>query len=173
MKLPGLRARASVLVALVAAGALAFPATASAAVSSSYAFHGYEIWATSTVGTFTGTAKGSDGDQAAWEAAIEHTVETIPVGYITGGYAQLTTSDLTYIRGDFTGGTLRLIDDGDGSCGNLTHRVRGTLANVVRSDTGAVGTGLLRGKLIHYRTRILGVCVIYAASASGTIYLYF
>jgi hypothetical protein len=162
-----------VVVALVGIATLAFPAVVSAAVSSKYAFSGYEVWATSTVGTFTGTATGTDGDRAVWEAAIEHTVVTQPVGYITGGYAQLVTDDLTYVRGDFTGGSLRLVDDGDGSCGNLTHKVRGILENVTRSDRGAIGTGVFKGKLIHYRINVFGICTAYAASATGTILLYF
>jgi hypothetical protein len=161
------------LVALVAVTTLAFPTTASAAVSPSYAFSGYEIWATSTVGTFAGQARGADGDTAAWKASIEHTVQTIPDGRITGGTAELVTSDLTYIHGEFTGGRLWLVDDGEGSCGDLTHKVRGKLANVTRSDGGAIGTGLFKGRLIHYRAPILGQCIAYSASARGTIYLYF
>jgi hypothetical protein len=172
MQVP-LAARISGIVGLSLVLTLALPATASAAVSSSYAFSGYEVWATSTVGTFAGTATGSSGDHAAWKAAIQHTVATIPVGYITGGYAQLLTSDLTTIRGTFSGGQLRLIDDGEGICGNLTHKVRGTLTDVVRSDTGAVGTGLFTGRLVHYRVQILGSCIAYSASARGTISLYF
>jgi hypothetical protein len=168
-----LLARSSLSAVLAMTAVAALPGTAAAAVSPSYQFSGYEVWATSTVGTFVGTATGSAGDQATWQAAIEHTVETIPVGYITGGYAQLLTSDLTHVRGDFSGGRLRLIDDGEGSCGNLVHKVRGKLTNVVRSDTEAVGTGLMVGKLVHYRTMIFGACVAYSASARGTISLDF
>jgi hypothetical protein len=168
-----LQLRAPLVVALAIAASLATPAPASAAVSSSYAFQGLEVWATTTVGTFVGTATGSAGDQAAWKAAIEHTVVTQPFGYITGGYAQVVTTDLTKVRGNFSGGRLTLIDDGEGTCGNLTHRVRGTLTNVLRTDTGRTGTGLLVGKLVHYRLRILGVCIAYSASARGTISLSF
>lgn len=52
-----------------------------------------------------------------WKASIEHTVKTIPEGSITGGDAPLVTSDLTRIRGDFSGGKLRLVSGGSGSCG--------------------------------------------------------
>jgi hypothetical protein len=160
----------AVLVAAIAT--LGTPSSASAAVSPSYFFIGAEIWATHTVGTFAGDAVGSKGDFAAWQAAIEHTVQTIPEGKITGGYARLVTTDLTYVRGTFSGGRLWLIDDGAGSCGNLTHRVRGYLVKVRRSDTGAVGTGLLVGKLVHYRVSVFGQCIPYSATAQGTIYLY-
>ncbi len=163
------------LIAIVTAllAMLGTPSAASAAVSSSYFFVGAEVWATHTVGTFAGNAVGSRGDLAAWQAAIEHTVQTIPDGDITGGYARLVTTDLTYIRGTFGSGKLTLIDDGPGSCGDLTHRVRGRLINVRRSDTGAVGTGLLVGRLVHYRASVFGNCIPYSATAQGTIYLYF
>ena len=166
-----MRALLAVLAAIVAT--LGTPSTASAAVSSSYSFIGAEVWATHTVGTFVGEANGSRGDIAAWKAAIEHTVKTIPFGDVTGGYAQLITTDLTYVRGTFSGGRLWLVDDGPGSCGDLTHKVRGRLVNVRRSDTGAIGTGLLIGRLVHYRVSILGNCIPYSATARGTIYLYF
>jgi hypothetical protein len=171
---PFRRAGAPLMLVAVLVAALALPATTQAAVSRSYTFNGYEVWATSTVGTFVGTARGSAGDLAAWRAAIEHTVEISPTGEITGGYAELRTSDLTLVRGDFApGGKLRLVSEGSGSCGNLTHEVKGNLVDVVRSDTGAVGTGRLVGTLVHYRTSILGRCVNYSASANGKITLNF
>lgn len=167
------RMRALFVLAAVILSGLALPATARAAVSESYSFVGVEVWATSTVGTFVGTATGSDGDLATWKSSIEHTVQTIPEGSITGGNALLVTSDLTRIRGAFSGGKLRLVSDGSGSCGDLVHKVRGRLANVTRSDNGKVGSGLLVGRLVHYRVSILGRCVAYSASASGTITLSF
>jgi hypothetical protein len=153
--------------------AMATPAGASAAVSRSYSIAGVEVWATVTVGTFVGTASGSKGDSATWQAAIEHTPVTIPSGDITGGYARLLTTDLTFVEGQFTGGWLRLIDDGPGSCGDLTHKVRGKLSNVTRSDKPRVGGGLFVGRLVHYRVSLLGSCIPYAASATGKIRLHF
>ncbi|MGZ5422762.1 MAG: hypothetical protein ACXWDF_11380 [Aeromicrobium sp.] len=153
--------------------AMALPVGARAAVSHSYAINGIEVWATVTVGTFVGTATGSRGDKATWQAAIEHTPETIPSGRITGGYARLLTSELTFINGRFTGGRLRLLDDGEGACGDLTHKVRGKLGGVTRSDSSVVGTGLFVGRLVHYRVSVFGNCIPYAATASGTISLTF
>jgi hypothetical protein len=163
------------LVSLMLAGALlsGTSGTAYAHVSPRYLVFGVEVWATPTVGTFVGEAVGSDGDVAVWRASIEHTVQTQPSGDITGGRAVVRTSDLTRVTGKFKRGTLRLIDDGGDGCGALTHRVRGRLSRVTRSDTGAVGNGVMRAILVHYRVSILGRCIAYSATAEGTITLSF
>jgi hypothetical protein len=153
--------------------ALVLPQSALAAVSARYDFAGAEVWATTTVGTFVGAAAGSKGDGATWRASIEHTIETIPSGSITGGYAELLTTSLATVRGDFSKGTLTLVSSGTGTCGNLTHKVWGKLVHVTRSDTGATGTGRLVGKLVHYRVSIFGRCIAYSASVTGTFYLTF
>jgi hypothetical protein len=44
---------------------------------------------------------------------------------------------------------------------------------VTRSDSNVIGTGRLQAILIHYRVEILGNCVAYSASVSGTITLSF
>ena len=146
---------------------------ARAHVSETYAIVGAEVWATPTVGTFVGEAVGSDGDLAVWRASIEHTVKTQPSGRITGGRAVVRTSDLTRVVGVFTRGRLVLIDDGGAGCGDLTHRVRGRLSDVARSDTNAVGTGRFRAILVHYRASILGHCFAYSATVRGAISLTF
>jgi hypothetical protein len=165
--------RLSLFLGFALAAALALPGGALAKVSGSYSVAGIEVWATVTVGTFVGTAVGSDGDLATWQASIAHTPETQPVGYITGGYARLITNDLTRVRGNFTSGSLRLVDDGPGDCGDLTHRVRARLTGVTRSDSPKVGTGWFIGKLIHFRVSIFGRCIPYSATATGTISLSF
>jgi len=119
------------------------------------------------------SAQGSSGDVASWGARIEHTVQTQPSGKITGGWATLYTSELHRIHGTFSRGTLRLIDDGGGNCGDLRHSVTARLVDVTRSDSGATGTGRLQAILIHYRVEILGNCIAYSASVSGTITLSF
>ena len=168
------RTRLTLAIASGLVAALVLSQSALAAVSATYKFAGVEVWATHTVGTFVGAAVGSAGDGATWRAAIEHTVQTQPSGSITGGYAELVTTDLTRIRGDFSKGTLTLISIGSGACGNLTHKVWGKLVRVTRSDrAGAIGTGRLVGKLVHYRIMVFGNCIAYSASAKGTFYLNF
>jgi hypothetical protein len=166
--------RARLFLGAIAVVATLVPSgTALADVSSSYHIVGAEVWATRTVGTFVGAAQGSSGDVASWGARIEHTVQTQPSGTITGGWATLYTSELHRIHGTFSRGTLRLIDDGGGNCGDLRHSVKARIVNVTRSDSNAIGTGHLQAILIHYRVEILGNCIAYAASVSGSITLSF
>ena len=88
--------------------AMAFPAlTLAASVSQSYAITGYEYYATSTQGRFAGTAAGSSGDTAAWNAVVNHTPLTTAAA-ITGGTADLATSNLVTLHGVFSGGTVIL-----------------------------------------------------------------
>jgi hypothetical protein len=161
--------------ALLAAAAVVVVASAAIAfVSSTYDFSGVEIAATSTRGTFAGAATGSGGDAALWQAAIDHSVDVDPKGIITGGYADLWTSDGTTVSGDLAyGGTIRKTSSGHGRCGNQVFAVEADLVNVTRTDTGATGTGSLSGTLVHYRTWFLGDCLTYSASVSGTIALHF
>jgi hypothetical protein len=148
------------------------PATASAAtVSSSYAVRGYEYYATSTQGRFSGTASGNTGDSASWNAVVNHT-ELTTTATITGGSASLLTSRLVYIQGSFAGGEVHLVDQPAG-CSYQKYAVTGTLANVTRSDSSVTGTGSFVATLTHYRTRILGRCVVYSAGVAGTISLSF
>jgi hypothetical protein len=166
------RRMTTVALLAVLAIALAAPASAAAAtVSSSYAIRGAEYYATSTQGRFAGTARGSTGDTAAWRAIVDHTPLTT-TATITGGSATLVTSRLVTIRGQFSGGTVDQTSGFEG-CTNQTYDVAGTLANVTRSDTGAVGTGAFDATLTHYRAWIWGRCVTYSATVSGVISLSF
>jgi hypothetical protein len=158
-------------VALLLAAFLA-PATARGAVQETYLLNGYEVWFTPTVGTFVGTGRGMAGELAGWQAAIEHSVVVSPTGTITGGWANLQRLDGVRIAGYFDGGSLELIDEGPG-CTNEAHVVRGTLADVWRSDSSAVGTGLLEATLVHHRVWIFGTCISYSASVTATITLQF
>jgi hypothetical protein len=171
--LEALRAR---VVAAALLGAIAvvvmLPAGASAAtISSSYAIHGYEYFATTTQGRFAGTATGSSGDRAAWNAIVNHTPLTVTAG-ITGGSARLVTTRFVSIRGGFSGGSVRQTSAG-ANCTNQTYAVVGTLTNVTRSDSARRGTGRFVATLTHLRTRILGHCILYSARVVGTISLSF
>ena len=152
--------------------ALLTPAVASAAtVSSRYAISGYEYYATSTEGRFAGTASGSSGDSATWNAVVDHTPLT-DTAVITGGYADLLTSKLVHIHGTLSGGQVSLAAQEPG-CGTQVYAVVGTLTSVTRSDSHRRGTGSFSAMLTHYRTSLLGSCVVYSASVTGTIGLSF
>lgn len=164
------RVRLSLAVGLVVA--LLVPAVASAAtVSSSYSISGYEYYATSTEGRFAGTATGSSGDAATWNAVVDHTPLTT-TAEITGGYADLVTSNFVHIHGTFSGGSVTLAAEEPG-CGTQTYDVAGTLRNVTRSDGHRKGKGTFDATLTHYRTSVFGSCIVYSASVSGTIDLSF
>jgi hypothetical protein len=166
--------RRSWLAALSAAliVAMAFPISAAAAtVSDSYTITGFEYFATSTQGRFAGRASGSSGDTAAWNAVVNHTPLTT-TSTITGGSADLATSNGVLVRGQFSGGTVTQTG-GFSGCTNQTYDVTGTLAPVTRSDSSQVGTGTFSATLTHYRTSIVGRCVVYSASVRGVITLSF
>ena len=170
-KVRRIRARGVVLAAALGL-ALAMPATVAAAtVSNTYWITGAEYAATSTVGSFAGTATGSSGDAATWEAVVEHTT-LHKTATITGGHASLLTSNLVYIHGDFSGGSVTRIYQAPG-CSIQRYDVTGSLANVHRSDSAAIGAGTFQATLTHYRTRIFGECVSYFATVSGSIGLTF
>jgi len=152
--------------------AIAFPALAAAAtVSQSYAITGYEYSATSTEGRFAGTADGSSGDTAAWNAVVNHTPLTT-TATITGGTADLATSNLVTLHGVFSGGTVTQTS-GFSGCTNQTYQIAGSLKQVRRSDSNRRGKGTFSATLTHYRASVLGSCVVYSASVEGVINLAF
>jgi hypothetical protein len=163
------RLRSSLILAV--ATSLLISSTASAAtVSNTYSIHGYEYYATSTQGRFGGTATGSSGDTATWNAVVNHTPLTTSAT-ITGGYADLVTSNLVHLHGTFAGGSVTLEEDS--GCGTQTYAVVGTLKKVTRSDSHRKGTGTFNATLTHYRTSILGSCFVYSASVTGVMTLSF
>jgi hypothetical protein len=51
--------------------------------------------------------------------------------------------------------------------------VVGTLKKVTRSDSRRRSNGTFEATLTHYRTSVLGTCVVYSASVKGVIELSF
>jgi hypothetical protein len=152
--------------------AMAFPTSAAAAtISESYAITGYEYFATSTQGRFAGTASGSSGDSATWNAVVNHTPLTT-TATITGGYADLATSNFVLLHGLFSGGSVTQTS-GFSECTNQTYDVVGTLRKVTRSDSNRRGKGSFTATLTHYRASVFGTCVVYSASVEGVITLSF
>jgi hypothetical protein len=164
------RLRLSLVLAFAASVLVASPAAA-ATVSATYAISGAEYYATSTQGRFAGTARGSSGDTATWNAIVNHTPLTT-TATITGGSADLYTSNLVHVHGSFKGGTVALVSEEPG-CGTQTYDVVGKLGKVTRSDSPRKGTGTFTATLTHYRTNLFGSCIVYSASVSGTIGLSF
>ena len=154
----------------VATLALALPAAALASQTYSDTSSGQEYYFTSTDGRFAGTAFGSL--PGAWNASVQHTklcLSCTPTATITGGRMQLASLH-GLVTGSFTGGTVQVINKG-ANCTNQTFAVHGLLGSV--GPDGGTGTGTFNATLTHHRTSILGICVIYEASVSGTIKLTF
>jgi hypothetical protein len=156
-----------------ALAAVVFSSSSSALAAQTYndTIRGHEYFFTSTDGRFAGTASGAL--PGAWNADVRHTplcLSCTPTATITGGSFSLAT-DYTLVTGSFTGGTVQVINPGT-NCTNQTFDVEGILGNVGHWYTGS-GTGRFSAILTHYRHRILGSCVSYAASVNGTLSLTF
>ena len=159
----------------IAVLALVVPAGASAAQTYNDTISGHEYFFTSTDGRFAGTASGSlPGD---WNADVQHTklcLACTPTATITGGTVSIATAIgvlPTLVTGNFTGGTVQVINTG-ANCTNQTFSVNGTLGSVGPWYRGH-GSGTFSVILTHYRTSILGGCVTYGASVRGAISLTF
>jgi hypothetical protein len=166
--------RALVLVAL-ATVAVCAPASSLAAQTYNDTISGYEYYATSVDGKFAGSASGALPGH--WNADVQHTplcASCTPTATITGGTFLLATtlnSFPTLVTGQFSGGTVQVTNVGD-NCTNQSFAVNGILGSVGPWYTGS-GSGTFSATLVHYRYRIFGSCITYAASVTGTISLSF
>jgi hypothetical protein len=164
----------SSLALLVAVAALVLPVGASARpTSTSFAIVGYEYAFTSTVGSFAGTGAGNGGDTAVWNARVEHDPLGSTPTYVNGGTFQMATRSPTWhvdtVTGTFVrhGGMITTLNSGP-NCTNQQFLVTGTLHNVATTTTSG-GTGTFAATLTHFRTSLLGRCVIYAARVAGKV----
>jgi hypothetical protein len=146
-------------------------ATATAAQTYTDTISGHEYYFTSTEGRFAGTASGALPGY--WDARVQHTplcLTCTPTATITGGSFSLATGS-GIVSGTFTGGTVQVTNPG-ANCTNQTFAVNGILGGVGWWSRGS-GTGIFSATLTHYRHRIFGSCVSYAASVHGTLSLAF
>ncbi len=160
------------VVSAAAVAALALPSTAAATQTYLDTVTGVEIYATSTEGTFVGTANGDL--PGSWEATIDHTVLS-PSAVITGGSFSLSTaigSIPTLVTGDVTGGTVTRLNPNATGCVNQYFGIDALLGGIGIGFSGT-GTGEFTGLLTHYRKSIWGYCVTYAASVGGQFSLSF
>ena len=164
-------------IASAAAGMLAAAqVTAVAATDATDAITGVEVSASSSQGTFVGTAGGDL--PGAWRAVVRHAALPRRVGAhaaITGGTFALSTvvgGDPVTVKGSFRRNArgITLLDAGSG-CHNQVYRIRDRLTRLGISTRD--GKGSLTARLTHYRLRILGHCITYSASVSGTVRLMF
>ena len=132
---------------------------------------GTEVAYTSTQGTFTGYATWDL--PGSWAAVIDHTVLS-PDATITGGSFTLATVIHWIprtVEGTFAaGGTVTRIYREPG-CGIQKYSIQDDLVHV--GVGGGSGSGHVSATLIHYRHSVLGHCIAYAATISGTVTLTF
>ena len=149
-------------IALLVGGVLAANVgAAGASTSVNYKVRGVEIYATATRGVFTGVTWAAD-DYGNWYAVVDHTVfDAARTATITGG-----TFDLNGYRRDVSGtfnpGGTVLLRSADTGCGREFFDVDGTLT------LAGGGSGVFDATLVHYRTPVLGRCITYGATVSGT-----
>ena len=158
-------------IPLALAFAIALPETVLAAtVSDTYTIRGAEYYATSTQGRFGGTASGNTGDSATWQATVNHATDRRGHDHRWHGAPRDVTT------GRPPGPVLRRRCDAGQSGGGLRHEtfaVEGTLVDVTRTDSSAVGTGMFSATLTHYRASLFGTCRTISATVRGTISLDF
>ncbi len=161
------------LAALLGVIGLANVGGATAApTSTTFNVVGYEYAFTSTLGCFAGTASGSAGESATWNACVRHDPLGSTPTYIDGGSVALATSGpsdlLDAVTGSFVyhGGTITTIDSGAG-CTNQQYLVKGSLRDVATTTTIG-GSGTFSAILTHYRISLFGVCIAYKAKVVGT-----
>jgi hypothetical protein len=146
---------------------------------------GFEMYATSTEGRFTGTAtgQGSDGVSGAWSIVVYHTLLdpctrqswTDPCAHVTGGSFTLAATSPGLITGSFDSplspvNKIVLGETGP-NCTTQLFKITDTLSNV---GTGSQrGTGNFVGYLWHHRHWVFGRCVTYSATVQGTAVLNF
>jgi hypothetical protein len=166
--------RTLLVLALVVLG-LSVPGTADATRTYNDTVSGHEYFFTPTDGKFAGTASGALPGY--WNTDVQHTqlcLSCTPTATITGGSVELATTldgSLTLVTGDFTGGAVQVTNVGAG-CTNQTFTVDGVLGSVGPWYRGN-GSGSFSVTLTHYRRRIFGSCITYAASVAGTLSLTF
>jgi hypothetical protein len=157
---------AFVATALAAVLSVSLVDTASAARRPVVAtVHGIELIALHTQGTFSGyTDGGLTGD---WLATVDHTPLT-PNAHITGGSFTLSSGANQQhepLNARISNGAIRITNPG-ANCSNQTYKVTGNLThlNPYRSGTFSL-------TLTHWRHTLLGSCLSYFATTTGTLTL--
>ena len=158
------RFRILLLAIITAVGITTVPAVALATSTVSYAVSGIEYAATPTVGWFAGGAVAPD-DFGTWHAMVVHG----PLPTNRGGTASVTGGSFALdgqtrdLAGAIDGGTITLLTTS--SCRKQTYSVTGHLT-LAPSGTGEAAFAML---LSHYRFRLFGRCITYAATIQGSV----
>jgi hypothetical protein len=169
MKVRVLRTTTSTMVLAAVLAVLPVPASAEVMPKSYiYRVSGAEVYATTTVGRFAGTASGN-GATGTWYAQVNHeSLVGVTKAAITGGSFRMALSKAApayTVEGQFAGGSIVKTQPGT-NCTNQVYAVHGKL-----SDVSVTREGRFDVMLTHYRTRVLGLCRTYSATVTGTLSL--
>lgn len=150
---------------------------------------GFEFYATSTEGRFSGTATGTGahGLWGAWAIVVQHTsldpcFQPVRLGQscatLTGGTFSLaeTSPSLELVSGNFdnflqaenAGQTNAIAVLQTGPCTDESFSIADGLKSVGPNDPH-VGTGTFAATLTHHRRSVFGRCITYAATVSGHV----
>jgi hypothetical protein len=159
------------LVALTATALLAVLSVASTGAANASprpiiaTVHGIELVAEHTQGTFSGYTSG--GLTGGWLATVNHT-PLDPNARITGGTFTLVTK-LDQLEHPLTArighGSITMTNPG-ANCTNQTFTVTGNLTHLTGNRTGSFSL-----TLTHWRHNLLGTCLSYFATTSGSLTL--
>ena len=157
-------------VAALAAAVVAQGAGAATGLSPAYAVSGIETSIpTNNTSTFGGTAFGTGGDAALWQASVQHqALSNCPFGTstscaITGGSFSLSSFDGAKLTGRFVSGAVKPVSQQAG-CGKQVFAVTGSLATTA-------GPAAFAATLTHYRVSIFGTCIPYFATITGSFHM--
>lgn len=157
---------------LLSIGVAMLPGTTLAETTVAYAVTGAEYAASPGVGHFAGFAAAED-DRALWWATVNYDVPLpTTVGFSTdiapGGTFELqgATRDAS---GTFEGGVITLASTS--LCGRETYQVTASVIGTMAGSPSGEFAGTFAGTLTHYRTRIFGRCITYAATVVGGVEL--
>ena len=165
------------IVALVAAAAAAVAVTAAPASARTLVLPTYSITGIETgvpqdgVSPFAGVASSRLGG-AVWKASVPHDSLSLctqpgvtPCSQVTAGGSFSLSGLFVRVQGSFlTGGPIRLVSGDPVGCTTSTSVY--SVSGQVQLSTG--GTATFAALLTHYQVPLLGACVPYFATVTGT-----
>jgi hypothetical protein len=186
MAVKALKLAATLLSTLVLA---AIGTTSVTATEHTTLVSGFEMYATSTQGRFSGTAtgQGENGVSGAWSIVVDHSSLDPcfrmrlgePCAVVSGGSFTLTETSPTVqlVTGQFASGSppanqIQLLNRGD-NCTTQLFKITDALVNVGTGSQRSSSGSSFVGYLWHHQRSFWGRCITYAATVQGTVVLNF
>jgi hypothetical protein len=179
-----LKLAATLLSTLVLA---AVGTTSVAATEHTTLVSGFEMYATSSQGRFSGTARGQGANRVSggWSIVVDHSsldpcfrMRLACATVYDGSFSLAETSPtLELITGQFAGGSpptnqIQLLNRGD-NCTDQLFKLTDALVNVGTGSQRSSSGSSFVGYLWHQQRSFWGRCITYAATVQGTVVLNF